>query len=55
VCNERRADLGDTVRERELEVGNEELFDVRPADVLGLLDLNYTKNLDKCDIKSQRR
>jgi len=46
VCNERRADLGDAVREGELEVGNEELFDVRPADVLGLLDLNYTKNVD---------
>jgi len=34
------------MREGELEFGNEELLDVRPADVLGLLDLNYTENVD---------
>ena len=37
---DRRADLGDMVRERELELGSEELLNIRAADVLGFLDLN---------------
>jgi hypothetical protein len=53
VRDESRADLGDAVRERELEVGDEELLDVRPADVFGLLDLNHTKNLNARNIKDQ--
>ena len=40
-----RARLGDTVREGELEVGNEELLDVRAADVVALLDLNNLEDL----------
>ena len=31
--------------EREFEVWYTELLDVRSADILGLLDLNYTKDL----------
>jgi hypothetical protein len=45
VCNESRAGLGDAVRKREFEFGNEKLLDVGPSDVLRLLDLNHTKNL----------
>jgi hypothetical protein len=33
------------VRKREFEVGNNELLDVSPADILGLLDFDHTKNL----------
>ena len=43
--NEGRADLGDAVGERELEVGNEELPDVGATDVVGLLNLNNTEDL----------
>ena len=43
--NEGRADLGDTVGEGELEVGNHELLDVRAADVLGVVDLNDLQDL----------
>ena len=32
-------------RIRELEVGSDELLDVRPADVVGLLELNDTDDL----------
>lgn len=39
--------LGDTVRERELEVLGEELLDVWAADVLGLLNLNNLEDLLK--------
>jgi hypothetical protein len=49
VCDESRADLGDAVREREFEVRNEELLDVWPPDVIRLLNLNYTKNLNICN------
>jgi hypothetical protein len=45
VGDKGRADLGDTVREGELELGGEELLDVRAADVLGFLDLNDAENL----------
>jgi hypothetical protein len=45
VCSENRSGLGDAVREREFEIGNEKLLDVWPSDVLRLLDLNHTKNL----------
>jgi len=45
VCSENRAGLGDAVREREFEIGNEKLLDVWPSDVIRLLDLNHTKNL----------
>jgi len=45
VGHEGRADLGDTVRKGELEVGGEELLDVRAAYVLGFLDLNDTEDL----------
>jgi hypothetical protein len=39
------------VRKRELEAGNEDLLDVRPADVLGLLDFDHTENLDAYNTK----
>ena len=42
-----RADLGDTVRQWELETGLEELLDVRAANILGLLDLHNAENLGK--------
>ena len=44
--NKGRADLGDTVGEGELEVGNHELLDVRAADIIALLDLNNTEDLE---------
>jgi len=37
--------LGGTVGKRELEVLGKELFDVRAADAVGLLDLNNAENL----------
>ena len=43
--DEGRARLGDTVRKRELEARDQELLDVRAADVLGLLDLDNTEDL----------
>ena len=46
MCDESRADFGDPMRERELEARDEQLLDVGPADVLRLLDLNHTKNLE---------
>lgn len=45
VRDEGRAGLRDAVRQRELEVGGEELLDVRPANVLRFLDLNHTEDL----------
>ena len=45
VGHKGRADLGDTVREGELELGGEKLLDVRAADVLGFLDFNDSENL----------
>ena len=45
VGHKGRVDLGDTVRERELEHGSEELLDIRAADVLGFLDLNDSDDL----------
>lgn len=45
VCHEGRLGLGDAVRERELELGLEELLDVRPANILGLGNLNDTEDL----------
>ena len=46
VRNEGRADLGDTVGKRELEVGNEKLPDVGATNIVGLLNLHNTKNLN---------
>lgn len=43
--NECRADLRDAVGKRELELGDEELLDVRAANVLGLLDLDNAEDL----------
>ena len=45
VRSEGGAGLGDAMREGESEVGLEELLDVRPANVIGLLDLNNTEDL----------
>ena len=44
--NEGRADLRDAVGEGELEVGTQKLPDVWAADVVGLLDLNNTEDLN---------
>lgn len=40
------ADLGDTVGQREREILGQKLLDVRALDVVGLLELNDTENLD---------
>ena len=40
-----RADLGDTVGERELEARGGELLDVGTTNVIGLLDLDNSENL----------
>lgn len=45
VRDEGRLGLGDAVGEGELELGLEELLDVRPADILRLLDLDDTEDL----------
>ena len=45
VGNESRACLLDAVRKREFEVRNEQLLNVRAADVLGLLDLHDANDL----------
>ena len=45
VGHEGRLRLGHPMGEREFEVWYTELLDVRSADILGLLDLNYTKDL----------
>lgn len=45
MCDEGRADLANTVGERELELGDKELLDVGAADILGLLNLNNTEDL----------
>ena len=45
VRNERRARLGNTVREGEAELGNKQLLDVWPADVRRLLDLLHAEDL----------
>ena len=45
VRDEGRADLANTVGERELELGDKELLDVGAADILGLLNLNNTEDL----------
>lgn len=42
------ADLGDTVGQREAEVLAEELLDVRTLDIVGLLELDDTEDLDVC-------
>ena len=44
--HERRPNLLDAVGEGELEVGNHELLDVRAADIIALLDLNNTEDLE---------
>ena len=40
MCDESRAALANAVRKRELELWREELLDVRPANILGLFNLN---------------
>ena len=45
VRDEGRADLLDAMGERELQVRREQLLDVRPADVGGLLDLDDAEDL----------
>jgi len=47
VCDERRAELGHTMRKGELQVGGEDLLDVWAAEILGLLDLDDTEDLVK--------
>lgn len=47
VGDEGRASLGDAVGEGELEVRDEELPDVGAADILGLLNLNHTEDVDR--------
>lgn len=46
VSDKGRSALADAVGEREPEVGGEELLDVWAADVLVLLDLDHTENVD---------
>ena len=45
VRDERRAALANAVREGELELRRKELLDVRPANIVGLLDLDDTEDL----------
>jgi len=47
MCDEGRTELGHTMRKGELQVGDEELLDVRAAEILGLLDLDDTEDLIK--------
>lgn len=49
VCGECRAGLLDTVREREFQLWCQELFDVWSADILGLLNLHNTENVDRAE------
>ena len=52
VGNKFRTIFGDTMREGELHVRGEELFDIRTANIVCLLDLNHSENLHK---SGQRR
>jgi hypothetical protein len=45
ACDESRSDFGDPMWERELEVGRQQLLDVRPANVSRLFDLHDTEDL----------
>ena len=45
VRDERRAALANAVREGELELRRKELLDVRPANIVGLLDLDDAEDL----------
>jgi len=45
MCDEGRTGLADTMGKREAKVGLKELFNIRPPDVLRLLDLHNAKNL----------
>ncbi len=47
MSDEGRAGLGDAMGEGELEVGGKELLDVGAADILRLLDLHNTEDLQK--------
>ena len=49
MCDESRAALANAVRKRELELWREELLDVRPANILGLFNLNNAENLRDTD------
>lgn len=43
--NKSRTEFCDTMGERELDLGDKELFDIRTADIVCLLDLNHSENL----------
>jgi hypothetical protein len=45
ICDERRTGLANAVGKREAKVGLNELFDVRPPDILRLFDFHDAKNL----------
>ena len=45
MCDERRANLLDAVREGELELGDQKLLDVGAANIVGLLDLDNAEDL----------
>jgi hypothetical protein len=47
VRNKGRTEFGDTMREGELYVRGKELFDVRTANIVCLLNLNHSENLQK--------
>jgi len=47
TSNKGRASLGDTVRKREFETRGDQLFDVRTANIVRLLNLDNTKDLKK--------
>ena len=46
-CDKGRTRLADTVRKREAKLGLEELFDVRPPDILRLFNFHDAKNLQE--------
>ena len=43
--NKSRTEFCNTMGERELDLGDKELFDIRTADIVCLLDLNHSENL----------
>ena len=52
VSHKGRTEFRDAMGKRELRVGSKELFDVRTANIVCLLDLNHSENLQK---SGQRR
>jgi hypothetical protein len=47
MCDERRTGLANTVGKREAKPWLEELFNVRPTDILRLFNLHNAKNLQQ--------